>query len=236
MRHQWRKQGVSTAIILFHRVLTALIVTLVKELDVIYDLSGFVATLDIVISLAKVYQTSTVSKNLSIQLIMISLMTHWTGEHDNRLCLSNVFQWNANRRGITSAAGIEYWTELGGSEQCCKLSERQLYFLQIFLNEIFFFQIATPDFNFYIITGPNMGGKTVYIKMVATLQIMAQLGCFVPAASAQFRITDRIFTRMGFNDSIEQGASTFALEVSGAGLEIGSKVMKFISWFSFFHK
>lgn len=58
-----------------------------------------------------------------------------------------------------------------------------------------------------------MGGKTVYIKMIAILQIMAQLGCFVPATSAEFRITDRIFTRIGFNDSIEEGASSFQLEV-----------------------
>lgn len=62
-----------------------------------------------------------------------------------------------------------------------------------------------------------MGGKTVYIKMIAILQIMAQLGCFVPAKSAQFRIADRIFSRMGFNDCIEQNASSFVLEVITLG-------------------
>lgn len=58
-----------------------------------------------------------------------------------------------------------------------------------------------------------MGGKTVYLKMLAILQIMAQLGCYLPAKSAQFRITDRLFSRMGFNDCIEQNASSFISEV-----------------------
>lgn len=81
-------------------------------------------------------------------------------------------------------------------------------------------QIATPDYNFYIITGPNMGGKTIYIKMIAMLQIMAQLGCYVPATNAQFRITDRVFCRMGFNDSLEQGSSSFTQEASTRARDI----------------
>lgn len=85
-------------------------------------------------------------------------------------------------------------------------------------------QIATPDYNFYIITGPNMGGKTIYIKMIPILQIMAQLGCFVPAKSAQFRITDRIFCRMGFNDSLEQNASSFIMEVKRCGVTASTQI------------
>lgn len=75
------------------------------------------------------------------------------------------------------------------------------------------FQIATPDHNFFIITGPNMGGKTVYIKMIAVLQVMAQIGCFVPATSAQFRICDKLFSRIGFEDSVDKGISSFGMEV-----------------------
>ncbi|XP_026676548.1 mutS protein homolog 4 [Diaphorina citri] len=67
--------------------------------------------------------------------------------------------------------------------------------------------------NFHIITGPNMSGKSVYIKQVALLQIMAQVGCYVPASLAEFRLADHIYTRIGFNDSIECNASTFALEM-----------------------
>lgn len=58
-----------------------------------------------------------------------------------------------------------------------------------------------------------MSGKTIYIKMIAILQIMAQIGCFVPAKSAKLRITDKIFSRIGFSDSIELGASTFTVEL-----------------------
>lgn len=58
-----------------------------------------------------------------------------------------------------------------------------------------------------------MGGKSVYIKMIAIHQIMAQLGCFVPAKSASFRICDKLFSRVGFDDDIVHGLSSFTLEV-----------------------
>lgn len=58
-----------------------------------------------------------------------------------------------------------------------------------------------------------MGGKTIYLKMIAMLQILAQLGCFVPAKSAQFRLTDKILSRIGFGDRIEFDLSGFVLEV-----------------------
>ncbi|XP_046389737.1 mutS protein homolog 4-like [Ischnura elegans] len=72
---------------------------------------------------------------------------------------------------------------------------------------------ASNHFNFHVITGPNMSGKSIFIKMVALLQIMAQVGCFIPAERATFRISDRIFSRIGFDDSIECNASTFVLEL-----------------------
>ncbi|XP_055679739.1 mutS protein homolog 4-like [Lutzomyia longipalpis] len=73
--------------------------------------------------------------------------------------------------------------------------------------------IATSDYNFFLITGPNMGGKTVYIKMIAILQIMAQIGAFIPATEASFRICDKLFSRMGFDDTIQRGVSNFHHEV-----------------------
>ncbi|KAJ8722230.1 hypothetical protein PYW08_004632 [Mythimna loreyi] len=76
-------------------------------------------------------------------------------------------------------------------------------------NDIF----ATPEHNFTIITGPNMGGKSIYIKQVAIIQIMAQIGCFLPATNAVLRICDRIFSRIGFNDSVELNASTYVFEI-----------------------
>ncbi|XP_022256974.1 mutS protein homolog 4-like, partial [Limulus polyphemus] len=67
--------------------------------------------------------------------------------------------------------------------------------------------------NFLVITGPNMSGKSTYLKQVALLQIMAQIGCFVPAEYASFRITRQIFSRIGSNDDIESNCSTFMLEM-----------------------
>nr|XP_026499786.1 mutS protein homolog 4-like isoform X1 [Vanessa tameamea] len=72
---------------------------------------------------------------------------------------------------------------------------------------------ASPEKNFTIITGPNMGGKSIYIKQIAIMQIMAQLGCFLPATNAVLRLCDRIFSRIGFNDSVEFNASTYVIEM-----------------------
>jgi DNA mismatch repair ATPase MutS len=56
-------------------------------------------------------------------------------------------------------------------------------------------------------------GKSTYLRQVVLLQIMAQIGCFVPAEYASFRITDQIFSRIGSDDDIESNSSTFMLEV-----------------------
>ncbi|XP_068645425.1 DNA mismatch repair protein MSH3 isoform X2 [Aristolochia californica] len=67
-----------------------------------------------------------------------------------------------------------------------------------------------------IITGPNMGGKSCYIRQVALIAIMAQVGSFVPATSATLHVLDAVYTRMGSSDSIQQGRSTFFEELSEA--------------------
>ncbi|TRY66504.1 hypothetical protein DNTS_005388 [Danionella cerebrum] len=67
--------------------------------------------------------------------------------------------------------------------------------------------------NFVIITGPNMSGKSTYLKQVALCQIMAQIGCFVPAEYASVRIADQIFTRIGVDDDFETNSSTFMVEM-----------------------
>ncbi|MFA6535221.1 MAG: DNA mismatch repair protein MutS [Candidatus Babeliales bacterium] len=65
----------------------------------------------------------------------------------------------------------------------------------------------------WIITGPNMGGKSTYLRQVAQIAIMAQCGAFVPAAQANLPILDRIFTRIGSGDNLAQGKSTFLIEM-----------------------
>ena len=67
-----------------------------------------------------------------------------------------------------------------------------------------------------VITGPNMGGKSCYIRQVALLCIMAQVGSFVPAQSAQLSVLDAIYTRMGASDNLAMGSSTFLEEMSEA--------------------
>ena len=67
--------------------------------------------------------------------------------------------------------------------------------------------------HFLLITGPNMGGKSTYLRTVALVSILAQSGCFVPAEKARIGLIDRIFTRVGASDDLRRGRSTFMMEM-----------------------
>ena len=65
-----------------------------------------------------------------------------------------------------------------------------------------------------VLTGPNMGGKSTYLRQAALTVIMAQMGCFVPAQRARLGIVDRVFTRIGASDNLARGRSTFMVEMT----------------------
>ena len=82
--------------------------------------------------------------------------------------------------------------------------------------------IMDKDTNILLITGPNMAGKSTYMRELAITVIMAQIGCFVPASSANLPIFDAIFTRIGASDDLVSGESTFMVEMKEAANAINN--------------
>jgi len=75
-------------------------------------------------------------------------------------------------------------------------------------------ETTSPDPSLLLITGPNMGGKSTYLRQAAMIVLMAQMGCYVPAAKMRYGLVDRIYTRIGASDNVARGRSTFMVEMT----------------------
>ncbi|MBD7983605.1 DNA mismatch repair protein MutS [Sporosarcina sp. Sa2YVA2] len=84
----------------------------------------------------------------------------------------------------------------------------------------------TEDANMLLITGPNMSGKSTFMRQVALTVIMAQMGCYVPCEYAKLPVTDQIFTRIGAADDLASGQSTFMMEMMESRYAIGNATEK----------
>lgn len=93
---------------------------------------------------------------------------------------------------------------------------------QILNDEFVKNDVIINKFNTLLITGPNMSGKSTYMRMYAMIVIMAQIGCFVPAKTAVLPIYDKIFTRIGASDDLVGGQSTFMVEMQEANYAISN--------------
>jgi DNA mismatch repair protein MutS len=104
---------------------------------------------------------------------------------------------------ITDLVGIEIQ---GGRHP---VVERFLGEEQFIPNDV----VLNPDNQILVMTGPNMAGKSTFLRQVALITIMAQIGSFVPATSARIGLVDRVFTRIGATDRVAKGQSTFLVEM-----------------------
>jgi DNA mismatch repair protein MutS len=129
-------------------------------------------------------------------------------ELDVTVSLAEVAQENGYARPVFSESG-ELKVVAGRHPVIEKLAEKDAQ--RFIANDLYFH----PETQFIaVITGPNMGGKSTYLRQAALLVILAQMGSYVPADSALLPMIDRVFTRIGAADNLARGRSTFMVEMT----------------------
>jgi DNA mismatch repair protein MutS len=103
---------------------------------------------------------------------------------------------------------IEHWMGETGSSRFIPNS------LYLHGNDTGASDASSTEPSLLLITGPNMGGKSTYLRQAAMLVLMAQMGCYVPASKMRYGLVDRIYTRIGASDNVARGRSTFMVEMT----------------------
>jgi DNA mismatch repair protein MutS len=78
-------------------------------------------------------------------------------------------------------------------------------------------RVSEQEKNIWILTGPNMGGKSTFLRQNAQLIVMAQMGCYVPAKQAVVGVVDQLFSRVGSSDDVMRNQSSFMVEMTETG-------------------
>jgi DNA mismatch repair protein MutS len=144
------------------------------------------------------------------EAIRIKAAANVIGELDVFATLAQVAVENRYKRPRFSDSG-EMRIEAGRHPVIEKLTEREMS--RFVPNDLY---LHSEGKFIAVITGPNMGGKSTYLRQAALILIMAQLGSFVPADAALLPIVDRVFTRVGASDNLARGRSTFMVEMTEA--------------------
>jgi len=127
------------------------------------------------------------------------------------------FAFNAEKFGYCKPEILENATaEAGSASGIDIVSSRHPVIERIGADFVSNDCLMNKDQSFLLITGPNMGGKSTYLRQIALCVLMAQIGSFVPAESAGISVVDRIFTRVGASDNLVAGESTFMVEMQEA--------------------